>query len=243
MATNRLVKFLSTSAVVMIVAMAFPVAAEDPFATDLSTSSAREFLGKWTLTSDIGGRELVFNLAVVDLEGKLGATLDSANQPEPKAIDAMAIDDDGMLIMDYELSFGSQSFKLKINASIAGDGLEGTLIESSGLFEGAFTAAVTEDAGDDPEAGEQRRRNRRGAANQARMRLDDGSQLRVSFGPLKSDSEDHGRLETLSAGEIFEYVGGRATKLFTDVDMTFPEATVKTENAAPDYPGVYSLWL
>ena len=39
------------------------------------------------------------------------------------------------------------------------------------------------------------------------------------------------------------FVGGRATKLFTDANITLGDTLVKTENVAKDYPGVYSLWL
>ena len=240
MNAHNLAKVFVTGVVTVLAALSPQVLAEEPFATELDASSARDFIGKWTISMDMGGRTMSFDLVLVDVEGKLGGTIDSARQPEPRAIDSMAMNEEGGLIMDYEMSFGSQSFKLQFIASLVEDGLEGNVKESSGLFEAAFTATETED---DPEASQQRRRNRRGAANMARLRLDGGVNLRVSFGALKVDSEDHKRLEELGDSEVFEFVGGRATKLFTDVDMVFPEATVKTENAAPNYPGVYSLWL
>ncbi len=240
MNTHNLAKVFVTGVVAVLAALSPQVLAEEPFATDLDASSARDFIGKWTVSMDMGGRAMNFDLVLKEIDGKVGGTLDSARQPEPRAIDSMSVDEAGNLVMDYEMSFGSQSFKLQFVASLVADGFEGTVTEGSGLFEAAFTA---KEAQEDPEASQQRRRNRRGAANQARLRLDGGENLRVSFGALKVDSEDHKRLEELGDGEVFEFVGGRATKLFTDVDMVFPEATVKTQNMAPNYPGVYSLWL
>ncbi len=76
----------------------------------------------------------------------------------------------------------------------------------------------------------------------ARLRIGSDN-LRVSFSPLKSDSEDFKRLADVKEAEVFKFVGGRATKMFTDLDLQFADAIVKTENVAPDYPGVYSLWL
>ena len=240
MDTHKLAKVFAIGVVVMLTALSPQVLAEEPFATALDSSSARNFIGKWALSMDMGGRTMNFDLVIKDLSGKVGGTIDSQRQPEPVAIDSMSMDEQGNLVIDYEMSFGSQSFKLQFIASLVPEGLEGTVKESSGLFEAAFTAKPAQD---NPEETQQRRRGRRGAANMARLRLDSGDSLRVSFGPLKADSEDHKRLEELSDGEVFEYVGSRATKLFTDVDMVFPDATVKTENAAPNYPGVYSLWL
>ena len=240
MDTQNLAKVFVIGVVAVLAALSPQVLAEEPFATDLDASSTRDFIGNWTISMDMGGRTMNFDLVLKDIDGKIGGTIDSARQPEPVAIDSMAMDEQGNLIMDYEMSFGSQSFKLQFIASLVAEGLEGDVKESSGLFEAAFTATPSEE---NPEESQQRRRNRRGAANQARLRLDGGDNLRVSFGPLKADSEDHKRLEELGDGEVFEFVGGRATKLFTDVDMVFPDATVKTHNAAPNYPGVYSLWL
>ena len=44
-------------------------------------------------------------------------------------------------------------------------------------------------------------------------------------------------------GAVFEYPGARCMKLFTDLDLAFGETKVAAENIAPDYPGVYGLWL
>ncbi len=224
----------------LVLVPACPTSAEDPIRTSLDSSGARNFMGKWTLSIDFNGRSMETNLNVVDLEGKVGATIDSPQQPEPSAIEDITINERGQMVMKYPLTFGQQSFKITLTAGLVPDGLEGTLVEESGLFEAAFVGKTA--VGGDPEGEQQSRRNRRMAANQARLRFGSESVL-ISFHPLKLDSEDHKRLAEVKDGEVFEFVGGRATKLMTDVNMKFAEVLIETENAAPDYPGVYSLWL
>ena len=214
-------------------------ASEEPIRTSLDSSGARNFMGNWNLAIDFNGRAMEFNLIVVDLEGKVGATIDSAQQPEPLAVEEISMDERGQLVLKYPLTFGQQSFKITLTAGLVPDGLEGTLVEESGLFEAAFVGKPNEE---DPEAGQQRRRNRRMAANQARLRFGSDS-VQINFHPLALDSEDHKRLTQIKDGEVFEFVGGRATKLMTDVNMKFADVVIEKENAAPNYPGVYSLWL
>jgi len=240
MIAKGLVKFLSIGAIALMAGIAPHAIAEDAIPTSLDTSVAQNFVGEWVMSVNFGGRDVTFNLSLKDVKGKLGGTIDSERAPEPTAIDEMDISDEGNLIMKYEMNFSGQNFSITIDAAIAEKGLEGTLTEKSGLFEAAFTAAPKVA---DPEAEGQRRRNRRGSANLTRLRLDGGESLRIFFSPLKVDSEDHQRLAELGDGEVFGYVGGRATKIFTEVDMIFPDGTVETENAAPHYPGVYSVWL
>jgi hypothetical protein len=231
-------------AIVMLLAGLFlaPVpasSAEEPLRTPLDSSSARDFMGNWALSIDFNGRPVEMGLKVVDLEGKVGATIDSQQQPEPLAIEDLSIDERGRLVMKYPLQFGQQSFNITLTAALGADGLEGTLEEASGLFNAAFTG---QQATDDPEANQQRRRNRRAAGNQARLRFGSES-VRVTFHPLKTDSDDFKQFGAMKDGEVFEFIGGRATKLMTDVNLKFADTVVETENAAPDYPGVYSLWL
>ncbi len=236
---NLKAAFVKTMVLLGLLAVPIAATAEEPIRTSLDSSGARSFMGPWTLSIDFNGRAMEFNLNVVDLEGKVGATIDSTQQPEPLAIEEIAIDERGQLVLKYPLQFGQQSFRITLTASAVPDGLEGTLKEESGLFEAAFTGAPKVD---DPEGQQQQRRNRRMAQNQARLRF--GSEnVQINFHPLTLDSEDHKRLAAIKDGEVFEFVGGRATKLLTDVNMKFAEALVATENAAPDYPGVYSLWL
>lgn len=214
--------------------------AEEAVPSKLDSSEARDYMGNWKVSMDMNGRQIEFMLHVVDLAGKVGATIDSAQAPEPVAVEDISIDERGHIVLKYLAKFGQQEFKMTVTAEVAPEGLEGMFIEDSGLFKAPFKAVSAQ--GDDAEIRESRSRSRRAAANSARLRFGE-DKVNVNFSPLTTGSEDFKRLEAIKDGEVFEYVGGRATKLMTDVDLKFAQAVVKKENAAPDYPGVYSLWL
>jgi hypothetical protein len=85
---------------------------------------------------------------------------------------------------------------------------------------------------------------RRPGAGRAELTLDAGA-IRIAFAPLdrEKDARDLAALEALAPGGMFAFDGGRAIKLTTAPSLRFGETTVPTGNAAPGYPGVYSLWL
>lgn len=233
-------QWLAVSVVAIAAAIAPGVTAEEAVPTKLDTSEARDFLNNWAVTIDMMGRQMNFNMNVVNLEGKVGATIDSEQLPEPTAIDDISIDDRGNMVLKYPLKFGQQEFRVTVTATPNAEGLEGTFAEDSGLFSAPFTAIAA--AGEDAEIRETRSRNRRMAANSARLRFGE-ERMSINFHPLTTTTEDYKRLQEVQEGEVFEFVGGRATKLMTDVDMKFAQAVVKKENVAPDYPGVYSMWM
>jgi hypothetical protein len=226
---------------VVIAAGVMPgVSAEDAVPTKLDASEARDFINNWAVTIDMMGRPMNFNMNVVNLEGKVGATIDSPQLPEPSAIDDISIDERGHMVLKYPMKFGQQEFRITVTAEASAEGIEGTFAEDSGLFSAPFTAVPA--GGDDAEIRETRSRNRRMAANSARLRFGE-EKVNINFHPLTTTTEDYKRLQEIKEGEVFEFVGGRATKLMTDVDMKFAQAVVKKENVAPDYPGVYSVWM
>ncbi len=50
-------------------------------------------------------------------------------------------------------------------------------------------------------------------------------------------------IDTLKNGDIVEMTLGQAIKFSTPFNVKFGSLLIKKENVAPDYPGVYSLWL
>jgi hypothetical protein len=50
-------------------------------------------------------------------------------------------------------------------------------------------------------------------------------------------------INTLKNGDIVEMTLGQAIKFSTPFNVKFGSLLIKKENVAPDYPGVYSLWL
>jgi hypothetical protein len=237
---SSLTRFMAWTTLLAI-ALCFPAIthAEGPIKTDQDASSAKEFIGEWDVVMDMMGRKMNFLLKVIDMDGLLGATIDSQMMPEPAAIEEISLNDDNAIVMGYEMKFGAQAFNLTITGALNDDGFGGEITEASGLFKAPFTA---KEALDDPETNEQRRRNRRGAATAAKLRFGK-QQVNISFPTLKAESKDHEAFAALADGQVFEYVGGRASKLLTDVDMHFNGFVAAQGNAHPTYPGVYGIWI
>lgn len=53
----------------------------------------------------------------------------------------------------------------------------------------------------------------------------------------------YAKIDSIKNGELVEMTLGQAIKFSTPFDVQFGDLTVKKENVAPNYPGVYSLWL
>lgn len=211
--------------------------AERAIATQLSTGEAQDFLGTWRLSIEVMQRKIDLFLAIVDVSGKVGATLDSERQPEPLAISEIAKSPEGGLDMNSELSFGP-SFKLSINIALKleGDKLAGRLKDKGGIFDAPVvgTKMTPEEL-----AAVQ---GRRPSATEARANYD-GKRIRIAFADLKQGTSDWDLFQKVADGQVYAFTMSRATKMYTDLDLKFGDVLVKKENVAPNYPGVYSVWM
>ncbi len=214
-----------------------PAHAEDPVATSVNTADAQDYLGSWKLTLEIMNRPFELILNIADVGGKIGATLDSARQPEALAISNIERTPEGKLDMNSELKFGG-SFTININilVGLEGGGLVGRVKDQGGLFDAPVTGArVTAEELDAVQG-------RRPDPTEARANFG-GQRVRIAFADLKKGTSDWKLFENVQDGQVYEFTLSRATKLYTDLDLKFGEVVVKKENVAKDYPGVYSLWL
>lgn len=228
-----MIKQLGTIAMAAALASASWIStAEEAIPTTLDVSEIPRYLGEWEVTLETDQFDMVFYLDVQDLGGKIGATVDSARQAEPYAIETITKTDEGV---DFEFLFkmGEQSFTLHLVVEESAGDLAGILREENGLFTG--TVVGVEGSLDESEA-------RRASPTEAKLRMGD-EKIRVTFGSLAMGSEDYKKLTALSDDTVYTYIGSRATKLMTDIDLKFGDITIKSHNFAPDYPGVYSLWL
>jgi hypothetical protein len=211
-----------------------PSFAEDAVPTTLDFSAAERYEGAWVVTMDMNGNEMNFNLTVSDVDGKLGATIDSQMQPEPQAIETINETPEGLDFI-FTLGFQGQEFTMHLVAKESAGTLSGTLSEQNKIFSGKIEGRKAEK--------EDLVQGRRGSPTEAKIRLGDNQKIRVTFGNLKLASDDYAKFQEVKTGDVFKFVGSRATKLITDADLSFGDALVKTHNFSDNYPGVYSLWL
>ncbi len=209
------------------------VIAEAPRATGLGTAEAERFVGSWILTFDALGQQRQLGLIVADVDGLLGATLDSADQPEPRALDTIVKLPDGV-DFQFEMPFGDQRLTMHLELVESAGQITGTLREANNLFSTRVTGERGELAVDE---------GKRGSRTDSRVVLAGDKKVSVTFGNLSMNGEDYAKLANVKEGQVFRFVGSRATKLFTDADLAFGSTIIKSANVSPDYPGVYSLWL
>jgi hypothetical protein len=230
-----------------VAATAVPAAtAQTPAPADIA-----DYLGTWTLSATFQGTPAELTLEIVDDQGTVRAALRSAMTPEPNLMDQITKSDAG-LDLAYNADLGGGTARVHVKAALADGKLSGTLGDEGGSFSAPFTgeraaepAGIVQAAlqGGGDSAAPQRRRGRRGlASSQAQLALGDKN-VRVLFGELKVGSPDRESFEQTVEGAVFEYPGSRCMKLFTDLDLQFGATKVAAENVAPDYPGVYGLWL
>ncbi len=199
--------------------------------TETPSNLAFQYMGTWLIVADFNGREIEFYLNVVDIDGQVGGTLDSVKQAEPIPIDRIWKDSAG-LKFQFEMKFGDNAFTLILDVNNEEGQLTGTISDTNGLFTMEAEGARAEGGID----------GKRPNPTSARMNVG-MKKYKVTFKDLMTSSHDHKAFQELEDGEIFAFVGGRATKLFTGTDILFGDTQIKYGNAAPDYPGVYSLWL
>ncbi len=60
---------------------------------------------------------------------------------------------------------------------------------------------------------------------------------------LKTTGHDYKEIPNVKEGEVLPLTRSQAIKLKTGLPLTFGDLTLKTENVAKNYPGVYSIWL
>jgi hypothetical protein len=225
------------AAVLALAVLTMPASAEEPVATELAVAEAEDYLGLWKLAIEVMGMNFELILNVADVDGMVGATLDSERQAEALAIPTIAKTDDGGLELSGELKFGD-SFALDIIINVVrdGEGLGGRVKDTGGIFNAELVGTpMTEEELDSVQG-------RRPDPTEARLLVGD-KRVRIAFAELTMDSSDWALFENLEDGEVHKFTLSRATKMYTDLDLLFGDVLVKKENVAEDYPGVYSVWL
>lgn len=207
--------------------------------SSLRTSAALGFLGEWALKVDVeGGPSMHMLLNFVDVKGKLGATIQKAAEASPHVITDIT-ESSLALKLRYHMLLGDTEVPvaliLRISSAGVMSGSFGDIGASEGeeghgfLGLGLFAARV---------------QGTKGGKIPGRAILDlDGETVRVTYVAQQTKSPDFKAIANLKDGDVVRFTLGRASKLFTDVDLRFGNEIIMAENVGKNYPGVYSLWL
>lgn len=205
--------------------------------------SIRGFLGEWALTVELpDGEPMHLLLNFLDVGGKLAATVQAAAQTQAQVVtditeSSLALKlryaghvgetETGMTLIVRQLDSGTLTGSLSDDMGLIGSADVTTEMETRGL--GKFSARI---------------KGVRGGKIPGRAVMDlDGSEVKITYGGIRTMSDDFKRFGKIENGTVFEYTGSRATKLFTETDLAFGDTIVKAGNAAEGYPGVYSVWM
>lgn len=69
-----------------------------------------------------------------------------------------------------------------------------------------------------------------------------GKKISIRYHP-QATNQGAQRIVELQEGTILALTESAALRLRTEADLIFGNTIIKTENQAPNYPGVYSVWL
>ena len=211
--------------------------AEAPIASEVSTAEVENFVGLWKIETLIMDREFILFLNIADVDGKLGATLDMERNPEPRAFSSIMKTDTG-IEMNGELLFMG-SLKVEVNMTLEFDGEEslvGIVKNPGGFFESPLTGGPLSQNELDSVQGQRR------APTETRIRIGEKS-VRITFSGLEMNTSEWEQLQAMQVGDVFAFTLHRAMKIYTEFDLAHGDTTIKKENYAPEYPGVYSIWL
>lgn len=87
-----------------------------------------------------------------------------------------------------------------------------------------------------------RQRRRIQTTTTAALKIGDKS-INMVAAILKADAPDYASIAKLKDGDVLVLTRSQAIKLKTELPLTLGDLTLKTENVAKGYAGVYSIWL
>ena len=144
----------------------------------------------------------------------------------------------------FEANLGGMTLQMKMPMILEGTELVGSVGDTGGFFTLDYRGITEARAQELEQAGERERLRIRGGPQTTQrtlLKLGD-EEVSIRFDTAGTDEAAFALVESLDEG-VVRFLLHQSTKLFTDVDLRFGDAVVKTENVAADYPGVYSLWL
>lgn len=84
---------------------------------------------------------------------------------------------------------------------------------------------------------------RRYGPNKASARVGEEDIFILAGRPDTEKDPGYAAIDSIKTGEIVEMTLGQAIKFSTPFDVKFGSLAIKEGNVAPNYPGVYSLWM
>lgn len=237
----------------------------------LAAADAKDFMGDWALSVELGGSPRQMMLKIADEKGKAVGNLNMGFGPGVQRITDISKADGG-LTLKYELNMRGNGIPMTLVLKRDGEKLAGTIGDEDGRFHGDVTgakadpkavaeaAAAAAAAGDGEAAagedGGRRGGGRRGGGGGGGARggmgfagrgstkaTIGGKSVDISFGKALTGGMSYKGFEALKDGEVVRIIEVLPPKMKIETNLQFGDKVIKTENLAKGYPGTYSLWL
>jgi hypothetical protein len=194
--------------------------------TNVKPADVTAFLGYWMLNMELNGNEVKMGL---EIGGRGDVLLTTLVSPFGELAADNFRRDGEKFGFDLNGPFG----QLMIDTWIEGTELHGHFANDSGELAADFIGEHSD-----------RLAFQRFLAPDNETRITKGEEMvRLRFARPTADGPAFGQVESLKPGEVVQFTDEAVMKLTTDFDLQLGELAVPTENVAPDYPGVYGLWL
>ena len=218
---------------------------ETPAPGPLPVAEAQDFLGRWVIRLKSPQGEFDADFVVKDVDGNAVAEL-ALGPLGDQSVEQILKTEEGIELR-FEAGFGGQQFEMRMPVSRKGDEIAGSLGDTNGLFNLDFTGIKESRAQELERAGERRRiraRGGRGGQDVDRTSLTFADRdVSIRFDKAKVEEPDFAQIAEIADGDVVRFMQHQSTKLRTEATLRFGDTVVEPENVAPDYPGVYSLWL
>lgn len=227
-------------------------AAAEPAAelSRLAVADAQDLLGDWILKVATFRGDNYVDFKATD-DG--GFVLAQFTLPPPMTVDPIRYISrvNGEFVMKFVLNFGSSVIDMTMKLHPENDRYIGTLVDANNMFNSEVALLTVKQAEEEKEAkaaaapdgdGDGGDDDAESQRQNLTIKLGE-KEVRVNTPQPKAEGADFDRLAALEAGQVVRFTFDFAISLRTEVPLKFGEVLVPTDNVAPNYPGVYSLWL
>ncbi len=107
----------------------------------------------------------------------------------------------------------------------------------------ASAFAVEPKAAQEPSSQASQQRSRRPVTRKTATARFDGKKVDISYGLPTVGGPEFAELQRLEPGSVLRLLSSPAIRMRAEIALEFGDVRVPTGNVAPNYPGIYSVWL
>ncbi|MDX1382594.1 MAG: hypothetical protein R3190_03065, partial [Thermoanaerobaculia bacterium] len=196
----------------------------------VSASEIGPFLGYWMLEMKFGDNDVRMGLIIDRVPDETGAEAKVVSSFFGELTGTNLRMEGDVFSFDLNGPFGQIDVDTQIAAK---NELVGHLADDQGRLDADFKGSLSD-----------RQAFLRFTTPENETRIQRGDRMvRLRFAMPPAGERDFQQIEGLEPGQVVQFLEHAVIKLTTELDLAFGDLSIRTENVAADYPGVYGLWL